>query len=374
VADKKKTDKTPPKQTSLSGIKQLPDGRFCLLVALTDPRTKKRKYVERTLDYGVTLGQAVDAREELLADLKAGQTPKKKQDPPTLGVYARSWLENKAPRIEVATVRAYGFALRLHILPHLGALPIAEIRRSDLERYIGWLERDSGLAVRTQQEIWSKTHTILKDAWEEYELRPVGRLKGPQGVAEPKGRALSREDLHSLVDHAGTLPDRQSSLITVLAYTGLRSLEACELRWCDLDLLDPDDAWLTVSRSKTRKGLGRRVPLPRLAVERLEKHRQTQAPSSWVWHLHGCPDRPVNTSFARQAVERSANALGLGSLTPHDLRRTYITLLDREGVNRMAMRELVGHTSNRTTDGYVRLSPADLRGALTVIEGGRKTA
>jgi integrase len=62
----------------------------------------------------------------------------------------------------------------------------------------------------------------------------------------------------------------------------------------------------------------------------------------------------------------------LPPISPHDLRRTYITMMHREGVDRLVLRSLVGHTHDAMTDHYVKLGDQDRRGALQVIEGGLK--
>lgn len=367
-------DKKNDKQKLPPGIKRLSDGRLHVLATATDPRTKRKLYAERTLSADATLGEAVDLRAQLRAELLGELTPSRKEAPPTLGAYALRWIKARAARVRLVTAKSYERTLSLYVLPRLGDLPVTEIRRSDLEKYAAWLERESGLAIRTQRSAWSKALDLLRDAWEEYDLRPIGRIKGPQGEPTPAGRALSREELDLLVAEARTRCARHSSAVVTLAYTGLRVLEVCRLRWCDLRLDDLDDAWATVNHSKTRSGTGRLVPLPRLAAELLLVHRAEQPASPWVWCHTGDPSRPAPTQFAAEAVASCARAIGLAHTTPHDLRRTFVTLLDRAGVNRLAVRSLVGHSDDATTNTYSRPSPADLRGALLVLEGGRKSA
>jgi integrase len=368
VADKKKTPKTsklPP------GIKQLPDGRYRLLVKITDPRTKKASYVERTLNHGVTLGEAVDERAALVVGLKAGQAPSKKSEPPTLSAYAKLWIASKAARVRKVTAQKCAQTLTLYVLPRLGNLPIAEIRRSDLEQFAGWLETGSKLAIHTQRDAWKKAMSLLRDAWEEYELRPIGRLKGPQGDPPPAGRALSRDELDRLVQAALGCSARYGAVVVLMAYTGLRLTETVRLLRADLSTTNPDDAWLKVSHSKTKKGLGRRVPLPRIAVEALANHLAQASESPWLFPSLDDPRLPANISLIAGAVAKAAKLSGVQDVAPYDLRRTYITILEQVGVSRSVMRELVGHTSDTTTDIYVRPTDRDRRNALVLLEGGK---
>ncbi len=212
---------------------------------------------------------------------------------------------------------------------------------------------------------------LLRDAWEEYELRPIGRLKGPRGVSKPAGRALSREELDLLTQAALGHSSRYGAVVLVLAYTGLRPKEVVMLRRTDLDLADPDNAWIKVGHSKTKKGAGRRLPLPGVAVEALARHIQDSPESPWLFPMLKEPHRPCGTFIATSSVARSSALAGVEDVSPYDLRRTYATMLEQVGVSRSVMRELAGHTRDTTTDLYVRPTDQDKRRALTLIEGGR---
>ncbi len=366
-----KTPKTPP------GIKQLPDGRYRLLATTTDPRTKRKLYAERTLDQGATLGQAVDARAEMIAELRSEQTPSRKEAPPTLGVYSRSWLELHAERVQLRTLEVYKTRLVCHILPYLGALPLAEIQRRDLERYLTILETaplnqkaKRPLGARTQVGVWGLLLDVLRDACVDFNLLdPSRRLKGPRVQVKPAGRALSREQLGAFTRAALDRPLGSGSYVLTLAYTGLRRTEAARLRREDLDLASLDDAWLTVGKSKTLAGQGRRVPLPRICAEALERHLATAPTSPWVWPNKGDASRPMHEASAHYHVEAAGLAAGLGLVSPHDLRRTYTTLANRAGVDRLALQAILGHTNPATTDIYIRTSDEDRRKVLTLLVG-----
>jgi integrase len=275
-------------------------------------------------------------------------------------------LERHAERVGIETLRSYEHRLRLHILPAIGGLPLAEIRRSDLEGFLTTLERGK-LAPRSQRKAWSVALDVIRDACVDFGLPdPSQRLGGPRAQPEPAGRALSREELTALTNAALGLAFGASAYVLVLAYTGLRRSEAACLRREDLDLASLDDAWLTVSRSKTRAGKGRRVPVPRPCAEALERHLATAPASPWVWPSKTDRAHHMNAGTGYRWIEAAGRAAGLEA-TPHDLRRTLSTLANRAGVDRLALQAILGHVGHATTDIYIRTSDEDRRKVLRVL-------
>ena len=59
--------------------------------------------------------------------------------------------------------------------------------------------------------------------------------------------------------------------------------------------------------------------------------------------------RPLSTQAIYTIVKQRAETAGLGKLTPHDLRRTYVTKLLDSAVDINIVRQLVGHRDVKTT-------------------------
>lgn len=60
-------------------------------------------------------------------------------------------------------------------------------------------------------------------------------------------------------------------------------------------------------------------------------------------------------------------ALGLERITPHDLRRAFVTHALEAGVNAMALRAVVGHSSEAMTHLYYRPQEASQRAAVEQV-------
>jgi integrase len=171
---------------------------------------------------------------------------------------------------------------------------------------------------------------------------------------------------HWCRDEGRVAPARRlhwSALLTALGYGGLRISELCDLRWREVHL---HAARLWVADSKTETGR-REVDLSPALVEALIGHRQTLlerglpcGPADFVFASERATrlsDDNVRARILRPAVERANRrrvAAGLpplpDRLTPHSLRRTYISiaLLASAGDVGWVMAQ-VGHADAETT-------------------------
>ena len=102
------------------------------------------------------------------------------------------------------------------------------------------------------------------------------------------------------------------------------------------------------------------TPLSGLALELLRPHLKTD------------PDAPL-LPFPRYALhgaaQRIVRKLGMQRWTPHDLRRTAATILDREGYSLEQIGTLLAHTRKGVTAIYARWDKFDLKREMaTVLE------
>jgi len=67
------------------------------------------------------------------------------------------------------------------------------------------------------------------------------------------------------------------------------------------------------------------------------------------------------------AVRKRARQAGVGPLTPHDLRRSFVTHLRRAGVDLELRRRLARHSSVVTTSGYDRGNDEEARSAVAAL-------
>ena len=107
------------KTTRYPGVFKIDDKTYRIRAVGNDPRTGKRRQVERVLE-GVTAQEAAKQRSGLQEEIKAGNAGGDGEGRLRVGDYAKSWIESKARGVDAGTAERYVVALERHILPVLG--------------------------------------------------------------------------------------------------------------------------------------------------------------------------------------------------------------------------------------------------------------
>ncbi len=177
----------------------------------------------------------------------------------------------------------------------------------------------------------------------------------------PKGRSLSDKALKRLIKNCQTDRSmkglRDSALIATLATTGLRRAEVVALT---VDQYARRTGKLTVDQTKHNRE--RLCPLPG-PVRKLmrawldQRGNATGALFCPIGKDHQIHNRHLSPQALYDIIGKRAAEIGLGRLTPHDLRRTFITRLLESKVDINTVRELVGHSDIKTTSRYDHRTP-----------------
>jgi integrase len=161
------------------------------------------------------------------------------------------------------------------------------------------------------------------------------------------------------------------AVIEILARGGVRASELCALRWRDVRLHDPDGARFHIRSAKTQTGI-REVQMTPALVQALVEHRdrldrasQPTGPDAFVVpnRRGGEMDRQrvaklVTDAAALATQNRAGRGLPpLPHITPHSLRRTYISLaLIANNFDVKWVMSQVGHADSKMTlDVYAQL-------------------
>jgi integrase/recombinase XerC len=197
-------------------------------------------------------------------------------------------------------------------------------------------------------------------------LRPVSRgLLGHLGPGRPRGggrlvrqarrlpESLSAGDVDAFLSSLRTHRDRAMVLAMLLG--GLRSAEVRGLKLADVDM----------GRRRIRVlgkgGRERQVPVDQAfftelaAYLRLERPVRLATPECFVVLRGPTAGGPVTEAGLRSLFRRHRMMSGAARVRPHRLRHTYGTELAAAGMDLLALRELMGHSSPETTAAYVHL-------------------
>lgn len=296
----------------------------------------------------------------------------------TLGQFVADWLESTIrPKRRLNTYRTYLSIFRNHIEPALGRVALARLTPRQVDQFTGE-KLDGGLAPATVALMRHILVSSLRYA-ESYEIvaRNVARLSDPISLPEPRRRPLWPEELPAFFEAVAGHPLETLYLVSLAA--GLRIGEALGLCWENLDLegqairvecqLDRIDGHYVLTDPK-RHASRRTVALPLFAADALRQHRirqETARLSATDWQdTLVYRDRPLHLVFlswrghpfhegtVRTALARACHARGLPILRPHDLRRTYGTLLNAVKTDPKTIQELMGHANVATTFDYAQ--------------------
>jgi integrase len=282
----------------------------------------------------------------------------------TFNQWADQWWQVWAadPDRSPTTLGAADSRLRCHLRPVFGRRRLGEITVSSIRQWQYEL-RGKGLEHGTVMACRSLLNRILQAAEDERLIpaNPVGKVPPPKRPVDPEvifgrvePRVLTPKQVGQLL--ASARPDDRAVLL-VLAGTGLRAGELCGLLGVRVDLRRRCLEIATVRYDAGRFGRGykprpkstagiRSIPLAALVIEELRRRRPAE-PSALLF-----PDasryrlRHAYLRAVRQA-RKQGHLLGLDLRGPHDLRHTFATWLEDDGIPARVIDELMGHSATR---------------------------
>jgi integrase len=338
-----------------------------------------------------TMAEAVAWRAARLADVEAGRpfpTGPRSEDragsmgalphPLTVAKAAREVVigmvdgqvrTRRGQRFKPGTIRKIESRLRLYVLPRIGRIPVASLRRGDVRRMVddvaatvspsaAGLARDAlRVVLRRQVEL------------EVIESNVCAGVSAPAPDRRP-ARFLDATEADAL-QAAADADDHQAigPLVALALGTGVRLGEALALRWGP-DGLDLERGVVEVRATldasgpvAPKSGKPRTVPMSRELVIRMRR-----------WRLaSGRRDgEPVFLARPRQEWERVRATAGLDGVHFHDLRHTAATFMLAAGLKSHAVAELLGHADAGLVDRlYGHALPDELASAGERLEAWR---
>jgi integrase len=198
-------------------------------------------------------------------------------------------------------------------------------------------------------------------------VNPFSDLATPGGVRPPRDRFLSAAEIKQLWR---ALDEPERFKVSADAATGLRlilvtaarpgmvaGMIGTELR----DLAGPSEHgphW-SLPAGRMKAGSPFITPLTGLALELLQPYLQSD-PYAQLFKLAG-------RQRLEEAAQRIVKGLGMKRWTPHDLRRTAATILDKSGYSLEQIGAILAHTRKGVTAVYARWDKFDLRREMAVV-------
>jgi integrase len=178
----------------------------------------------------------------------------------------------------------------------------------------------------------------------------------PKRHAPPKRTCLDEKSLNALLKACHSLDD--TVMVSLLAFTGLRVSEACALCWADADLVL---GHLVVRRGKG--GKERKLGLNGQLLELLSQTKEDQEPSSEASILRDESGRSMTRHTLYKKLVKLGSKAGV-SVTPHALRRAFVTINAAKGRPLPILQRSCGHGDIKTTMLYCRIAEEEVINAM----------
>jgi integrase len=298
----------------------------------------------------------------------------------TLEKYLADWLANTInPGRRAGTYLLYEAAVRLHVVPAIGKVPLARVGPQHVQKLQAAMLAKS-LGVKRIKLVRACLSAALAQAvrWNLIVRNPVSLVEPPT-EEEKEPRPLTPEQAARLLAVARGHEFEQ--LYTVMLATGLRISEVLGLRWFDADRAElggvdleakqlhvrqqitiiPGQPWcLTPPKSKSGK---RTIPLIPVAIAALQAQRKCTLELQvhafpGTWQEHGfvfCDDlgQPIVGRRVERVFKQHLQRADLpADFTPHSLRHSCGTWLTAQRVPDRVVMGILGHSSPGMTTRY----------------------
>lgn len=327
----------------------------------------------------------------------------------TVAEWLTHWVDNIAEAsVGENALSAYQVAVRVHLLPGVGAHRLDKLEPEHLERLYAKMQRN-GSSAATAHQAHRTVRTALNEAVRRGHLQrnPAILAKSPR-LSDEEIVPYTVEEVRKILDCAAQY--RNSTRWALALALGLRQGEALGLKWPDIDL---NDGTLIVRRSRnrprwkhgcnpscgrkyaghcpqrqsirdaaghTKSRAGRRqLGLPTELIDRLREHQDEQDQerriAGQLWHegdwVFTTPTgEPVNPRTDYDEWKRLLRRAGVRDGRLHDARHTAATVLLVLGVPERAVMDLMGWSHSAMASRYqhvtatVRKDVADRVGGL----------
>lgn len=320
---------------------------FYIIYYVHDGETHKqrREKIGKKSDR-LTVAKAREIAAEKMTRVNAGGDPQTEKDrlkeSPPLSQIRDEYLEDR--RGEVKAHIEENRILHGKDIGKLMPLPIVSIDRMAIMAAIGKIKRrgapvSSNRTLSTMKRLFNfaVTYGYIQD----------NPLLGIKRLAKEKARQryLNEQEIRVFWDTLDKLPGvspHTSAALRLILITAQRPGEVCSMEWDELDL--DNNVW-TIPASKSKNEMENRVPLPPFALEIIsELAGQRRQSEQYVFPFYAGsgvnPERHLQPHSISHAIRRNRALFGLEPFTPHDLRRSAATHLERLGFGLVVERVL----------------------------------
>lgn len=280
-----------------------------------------------------------------------------KRNAKDVNALVKLWEEDYRPKLKPSSQRSYDSIIKCIIIPAFGSRLVKDLDRPSIKALWKKEGKAHPIGANRMITVLSRLMNIAGDeGW-----RPLGDnpcFRFPKSKEKPCPRVFTAAELTRLeasmagLEASGKLDRIAADLIRFLALSGLRLGEAANLKWADIDL---DRNTMTIQDHKTLATMGPKV-LPLNAPLRAVISRRAGAVLGKLVFPGLVQDSPIQGLRKMWLRVLKVKGCELGDATPHDLRRTFMSVTVELGYPPAIGDTLLGHSLGKITDTYTRLS------------------
>lgn len=313
-------------------------------------------------------------------EARAGQAQPDSQV--TVAQYMAGWLEGARARLRPRTWAAYEGQVRLHVVPGVGWLRLADLSPAHVTAMLARLHASGAapaMVAKTRAVLRSALTSAVRDGML---TRNAAALAQAPRAAPPPARWLDTDQAKRFLEAA--LGDPVGDMLAIVLMLGLRCGEALGLKWADLDTAR---GHLEIRRTIFRKGgtwhesppksrqSRRTLPLPPQALTILERQRLRQDACRQIpgWHEADFiwtneEGAPRGHTWVTKGLRRILQSAELPQIRLHDLRHSAASILLEQGVPARVVADLLGHSQVSLTLGtYSHVTARLVEGATAAL-------
>ncbi len=221
-----------------------------------------------------------------------------------------------------------------------------QLSNGEIQDYLVYLIRDRKLAWSSCNTAFSAFRVFYRDVlnWDNTRFSIPPRVRQTQ-----RPEVLSIQEVERLLRAARPLKHR--TLVMTVYSAGLRVGELVRLKATDIE---SDRMLIRVKQGKGKKD--RYTILAQRLLEELRLYWKVYNPGAWLFPR---PDgsQPISIATAQRVYYKVRDAAGITrGRGIHTLRHSFATHLLDAGVDLLTIKEWMGHSSLRTTAGYLHVS------------------
>ena len=245
------------------------------------------------------------------------------------------------------------------------ARPADEVKLEDVNGYLVWMAKDSGVAASTANQAVAAIRFFYRYVVpRDWRIDAIPYQKKERRLPQ----VMTPDEVERLL---GAVPSLKHRAMLMAAYGGgLRLSEILHLKVTDID---SKQGLIRIEQGKGNKD--RYVMLPERLLETLRVYWKQERPRSWLFPGAN-PEKPLHPTALQKAFQLARLTIRLNKpVSVHSLRHSFATHLLQSGVDLRRIQMLLGHSHVTTTEVYTHVAGDYLRqtkSPLDVPPGGKK--